>query len=371
MQMHDLRDMRMISGPGSAYAGSEVLKSFNGIGRAPEPAGVVTSIDSRFRGPSMLFFGALAGFLAFGFVLILGVINFFVKLENQEIGVTYASGRGYWPQTVSEAVHDTTSPSGRIFFAFCLIAAMCIFVSFYPYNLRNVYTGSQVVGCTSLYWMTFRQLVPGMGLVLLICVPTYPAPEAAASPGYTKEFCVALHLIGAFMMFIGYLVCELKCMDMLCFKNDTLLVEGAEKTVRQVLVGMLAFGFLLFSIAQIAIMFIAEDDTVLCCHDKWYEKGSVVNVSVHSMIHGIPTNVTLVSQITTPQVYNTAYGWALMLKIFSYGSECIAGCALLASHLAIHAFCEERNIDYGSDSLTAFEPLEDGENIDPYLDGPF
>ena len=79
--------------------------------------------------------------------------------------------------------------------------------------LRNVFTGSDMVPILGCYWSTVRQMCPPLGLLILAGVSAYPTPIAMASVGRVKLFCKFIHLVGAGMLFVGFLVCELWCLD--------------------------------------------------------------------------------------------------------------------------------------------------------------
>lgn len=153
---------------------------------------VVPEISWRFRCPTLMIAALLCGFAAFGTILILQIVEFNSKKGNVLFGLDhrYESGFGYWPPTVSESVHDSESPQGKIFYTFLLMFFLGAFLSWYPYNLRNVYTGPEMVPCLCIYWTTVRQYIPSMGCLLLIGVTTYPPPVASASPGKLYEACV-------------------------------------------------------------------------------------------------------------------------------------------------------------------------------------
>ena len=118
----------------------------------------------------------------------------------------FKSGYGYFPSTVSEMVDDPSDPAGMSFFAFEFLGAMLIFMSWYPHNLRNAYLGDVgfQIPNTPVSWTMFRQFVPPLGMMLVATVTTTPMPQASV----LQMFTVGIHLVGAEMLFGGYILVE-------------------------------------------------------------------------------------------------------------------------------------------------------------------
>uniref|UniRef100_A0A7S4QRH3 Uncharacterized protein n=2 Tax=Alexandrium monilatum TaxID=311494 RepID=A0A7S4QRH3_9DINO len=302
----------------------------------------VLAVDQRYRAPAFLIFGAGSAVLGFITISVIGVIDFHVLTRNKTLDMDYPSRNGYWPSTVSEMVHNHESPGGKLFYTFGMIAGVCIFVSQYPFHLRNVYTGDETVPGTTMYWTSFRQLVPSMGLWLLIGVNTYPTQIALSSTGHTKMFCVFLHLLGAGMLFVGYMVSELKCLGMFKFqKHRYLAIETREHRARTVLAWLILTGFVSFCVMQVLLNVVKK--LKVCCPDEWVMKGERINGE----------------RMSQPEIVNTASGTFLMIKVLSFVFEDVAGCALVLSHLAIWYYCEERHVDYGEQMLQEVHHQQD------------
>lgn len=319
-------------------------------------AHLVAELSPRFRAPALLFFGAATCILGFAFVTLIGIIEFLLLTGNKSLGIeTYPSGYGYFPATMSEMVYNQDSPGGKIFHTFGIMSGMCIFMSWYPLHLRNVYTGKhhlpllQNCGLT-IYWTTARQILPAMGLYLLIGVNTYPTPIAEASAGHTKFGCVVLHLMGAGMMFVGYLVCEMKCIGLsIEDKGPCAAIQDRERIVRRILAYIILVSFGSFCLLQVALVTVkhldmTKEDQPFCCADQWLLKGDK---------HG---DVTITDE---PQINNTASGGYLYLKIASFCSEDIAGLALVISHLVVWYYCDERQYFYGEFELEDVNDLQE------------
>lgn len=307
-------------------------------------------IAHRFRSPTLLLWGGGFGIAGFILAFVIGLMNFMTQTHNR-FGEDYPSGNGYWPSTVSEMVHDWNSPQGRIFFGFCLISAFCIFQSWYPYELRNVYTGDDKMWLCGFecYWITYRQLVPTVGLLLLICVSTVPEEVATT----TDQFSVIVHLTGAFMMFVGYIHAETKCLAM-CGRTGMvsrrfLDIEGAERKWRVAMMYIILLFFGLFCVLQV-VMGGAKTDEVMCCHDKYGpHDGSDTSVEANMRKRMV--------------LIDTASGRFLQVKMASFTSEVIAGLALISSHLVIWYYCEERYVEFGRENIRAVYDEENHEEI--------
>mmetsp|Transcript_135777 Transcript_135777/g.290356 ORF Transcript_135777/g.290356 Transcript_135777/m.290356 type:complete len:234 (-) Transcript_135777:149-850(-) len=225
-----------------------------------------------------------------------------------------------------------------------MISGACIFVSMYPYHLRNVYTGNEKVWPTSIYWTTVRQMLIPMGVWLFIGVNTYPAPLALASPGYTKLWCIALHGIGAGTVFVGYTVCEMKCLGLLGFRrrDDFLAIEGKERHVRTLLAYMIVVFFCLFATFQCLIVF-GPRYISLCCADVW---GSAGMEAMQKTQQGLVPMI-----LEQPQLLDTATGYLFLCKVASFICEDVFVMSMVFSHIAIWYYCEERHVEYGDTQL--------------------
>mmetsp|Transcript_7614 Transcript_7614/g.19423 ORF Transcript_7614/g.19423 Transcript_7614/m.19423 type:complete len:390 (-) Transcript_7614:141-1310(-) len=282
-----------------------------------------TEAMHRKRSAKMLFVGAVSGLLGFLFAFAIGLILEQTSGKKNILGEPFPSGRGYFPATVSEMVHDPSQPAGKIFFAFCFVGALFIFFSWYPTQLRNVYIGDDaVVGC-GVSWVTFRQFVPAPGMMLLSIVTTVPMAQATL----TDLFCIGLHLTGAFMLFVGYFVAEAHAVGWGPWHSSLprSLLRDSPKSIhrRKRCLTLIAFFYSIFCILQVVLSvptwFGIPDDHL----DQW---GSYAN---HT------------GQFLT----NTAQWDVKALKIISYGSEVICGVFLIVSHLVIWYYCEERHYD--------------------------
>jgi hypothetical protein len=281
----------------------------------------------------LLFFGACTCISGFVLLTLVGFLQYFYDVSNEALAEPldkeFKSGHGYWPSTVSEMVHERDSAAGRLFFTLGMITVVSIFQSWYPVHLSNVNTREHQVPYFPVEWATVRQVVPMMGLLVLIGINTYPMQEAKASVGKTKLFSVMLHLVGAGMLFLGYTLCEMKCLGIWPFSLHPTLTayfdrdeNKREFTIRQRVVIVIGIFFVLFSCCQV-VMFVSPKG-LLPTADYWIKVGEPGNKSQE------------------PQIANTASGWYLIVKIASFVFEDIAGITMVTSHLFIWYFSDER-----------------------------
>jgi len=323
----------------------DVPRTCSAVSSAPF---VAMEVPYRFRSPVLLLCGGIFGLMGFSVAFVIGLLHFFMRKTDHN-GVPYKSGNGYWPATVSEMVYSWNSPEGRIFFGFCLISALLIFQSWYPFMLRNVYTGSEALcnRCSPIYWITFRQVVPVVGLLLLICVSTVPASMAT----FSDDFAVVVHLMGAGMMFMGYIVSEMKCLELCssicsCLEGKKqakfLDIEGPERKLRKACMLTVVLFYMIFVVCQVALE--VYQDT-LCCSDE-FEEGRK-SLETYSLWYA---------------TINTASGYYLAIKIISFTSEVVSGMALIFSHIIIWYYCEERHCHYAENAI--MEVYDEENSVD-------
>lgn len=275
---------------------------------------------------ALLFFGAISGSLGFAFAFIIGVCKF-LSPSLSEFHQQFPSGYGYFPATVSEMVHDPTDPAGKVFFAFEFIAALFIFMAWYPWELRNVYTGDSatVPGFHELSWPMWRQFVPSAGMMLVATVTTTPFAQANA----LDYICISIHLTGAVMLFAGYAMVEVYTVGWGPFKQSPVtakVIGDKEKFLRKFLLNGIIFFYFTFIIFTFVILLPLPANL----NDVWE-----------------PRMVEIYSGVVVKEIIltDTASGFVLFLKIASYVSEVACGLFLISSFMVIWYFCEERHVD--------------------------
>lgn len=285
---------------------------------------------------ALLFFGALFGFFGFGFAFLIGFWKF-ISPKLSEYHEIFPSGNGYFPATVSEMVHDPKDPAGKCFFAFEFIGAFLIFMSWYPWELRNVYIGdNQAVPCSGnqLSLSMFRQFVPTIGMMLVATVTSTPFAQATK----LDYICIVIHLTGAVMLFGGYCCVEVFAIGYGPIPQNSTTkktIGEAEKAVRKFCLSGIIFWYSAFCILTVVCVLPLES---WGGHNDVWETHYTVTDSGTEM-----PEVVLV---------DTASGWVLWLKIGSYLSEVFCGLSLIASLLAIWYYCEERHSDLKDELLS-------------------
>eukprot|EP00811_Abedinium_folium_P036211 NODE_8941_length_1458_cov_4.981968.p1 GENE.NODE_8941_length_1458_cov_4.981968~~NODE_8941_length_1458_cov_4.981968.p1 ORF type:complete len:352 (-),score=82.19 NODE_8941_length_1458_cov_4.981968:271-1326(-) len=322
-------DLRTIIVPPPEQADEMCMQS--AISRSRHGHTETKELSRRYLAPSLVAVGSIIGILGFAVALGIGLYDFWHKRTNFR-GEAYSSGLGYLPATLSELVHDWQRPSGRIFFGCGLLTSILYMMSWYPFELRNAYTGSDRLDCLCgrPYLITFRQIMPVLGLMLLICVSSVPVAEA-----HGMDFLmIVVHLTGATMLFVGYSICEAKSIQVLHLSHS-------EKWARILLLVAVSVNFLAFCVLQVVMHMLSTDD-LCCCHD--------VYVSPH-----VPSGDLQQRRINFvhKMILDTASGPFFLLKIASFVTEVFAGLALFGSHLVIYHYCEERHIDFGHFELKA------------------
>jgi hypothetical protein len=293
----------------------------------------------------------------------------FMRVKDSDIGRPFPSGLGYWPMTVSESVGDRNSAAGKIFFTGCLISSLALFLSWYPYNLRNVYSGPEFFPCSPMYVCTVRQYLVPIGVLVLAGVSIWPTQAYVQDNKFGGQICLAIHLAGAGAMFVGYMLSEFICMELCGFKHaeaaelaksfdpessrsiewqnkSYLSIEGTERIWRTITISCMAFFFAMFIVFQGLLMIPTCGDIAVKpnCYDDWMQRGEWFNrTDRNGHIHE--------EMLDKAVVTNTASGMYLFFKMGSYFSECLAGIFLILSHYVIFWYCEERQVSYGDSQL--------------------
>lgn len=285
---------------------------------------------------ALLFFGGLFGFFGFAFAFLIGFWKF-ISPQLSEFHETFPSGNGYFPATVSEMVHDPKDPAGKCFFAFEFIGAFFIFMSWYPWELRNVYVGDSVTVIGSngrLSLSMFRQFVPPIGMMLVATVTSTPFAQATK----LDYICIAIHLTGAVLLFAGYCFVEVYTIGWGCIpqcESTRKTIDTAEKAVRKFCLTSIIFWYSIFCILTVVTIFPLEN---------FGGKNDVWETRYTTTPNG--------SEMPIVVLVDTASGWVLWLKIASYVSEVMCGMNLIASLLAIWYYCEERHSDLADELLS-------------------
>jgi len=286
----------------------------------------------------LLFTGAICGLVGFAFVGIIGQYHFsFGPLEVNFKGEPMASGRNFFPVSISDMVHDPNTPQGKCFFAFSMAAAMCILVSFHSYHLRNCYVGDDQ-GICGVSYLGLRSVLPPMGLILCSAVTMTPLKQATLM----EKLSTGIHGFGAGLFLSGYVVFEIQC---LCFSNIAHLdKERGEKTVRLTFVGLTVFAMAIQVLCTGVSM--NGDKFGLCCSDKWQiPTPEDIALAQNNGYPGTAINAMRAMESNTPMLLNTANETILAITIAAYWGEALSGIFMICGLLAIWWYCPERKLD--------------------------
>jgi len=295
------------------------------------------------RSVSLLFTGSICGLAGFITSAVIGVHKLcFTALKQNYLGEPFASGNNYRPLTVSEMVHDTNSPEGKAFYAFCLMGAICILVSWYSFELRNVYVGDHkgICGCLCS-WPTLRHYLPPLGMLLVACIPVVPPVNRL----FGDTLVITMHTLGAVLMIGGYCITEIHC---LFFSTNDSPDEGVhfkpgEKIVRAVLIFLSLFSGVVFQVCGI----LASKSVKWTCADIWREPTLIEVTSLMAnpnTIH-LAVEASKAMKLEHKMLYNTASKGCLVVKELEFWFEVLAGFFMILNMLAIWYYCPERMID--------------------------
>jgi len=289
----------------------------------------------RKRSTMLLFVGAMSGFFGFGFAGFLGLWGIFNgHLQNNYVGEPLQSGINYYPQTVSEMVYDPASPAGKCFFAFCMIGAICIMISNYPFHLRNAYVGDDDV-YFGVSVLSYRAMMPPIGMMLVACITTTPAAKA----DFRDKVCVMIHTFGAVIMIGGHALFELHNL-----RSPKAHTRKRERTVRYICLISCVVAMLGFEICGGLAGFLPKKG--VCCADVWRAPNITdIRAAYHAGHPGIAIQDALGYEGNKGELVNSASGVILVIKILEYWCEVFAGLFMIAGHIAIWYYSPERSLD--------------------------
>lgn len=270
------------------------------------------------------------------------------------LGKAFASGNNYRPNTVSEMVSDFGSPEGRLFFAFTVVGAIFVLMSWYPWHLQNVYLGS------SANWLNFRSICGPTGMMLVACIPVArPVDRSLAD-----KVSVSVHSLGAALAIAGYSACEFSAL--FSSRRAVALMRGRERCLR---IFFCIVALLCGAIFQLAAILTPRpeldhreaDDT---CSDVWVRptQRDLDFVNRHASSIRLSLAVPISDAIAKHRrlLYDTASGYCLLGKCLEYWFEVFSGLSMLASHFTIWYYCPERNIRWSHsappDQLDSLRP---------------
>jgi len=298
-----------------------------------------------FLGYCGFLFGAFLGF--YKQIVEEGPMNFLGERQNHS----------YFPATVSEMVYNTSSGGGKCFFAFVLIGGVCMLSSWYPWQLRNVYIGDDLIlgapwlgknnngKFRGISVLMLRQFLPPIGIMMVACIPAPPG----ANRHFTDKVSSVVHTLGAVMSIGGYAIIELytliKC-ESLPVKFDTVKAYNkgwGEWTTRMAVVICCGFSIVAF---QVFGMLCGQAEKLgICCNDVWEVPSPTELASLKTRGEGYYVEDSIAAAHGTKLLKQTASGTLMYFKLGEYWFEVLAGLFMLYSHLVIWWYCPERHID--------------------------
>lgn len=319
--------------------------------------GRIDFIDARIRQRAVIMFltGAILGLCGFLFAAFLGFHKFFYEIGTNLYGEQFER-HNYFPQTVSEMVHDPNTPAGKCFFAFMVIGAICMLMSWYPMELRNVYVGDDAKMLCCLggpSCIAMRSILPPIGMLIVACIPTTPAMQA----GFRDEVTVQIHTLGAVLMIGTYIGFESYAL----LSSRVPFHSQLEKSLRIVtllicIVG--AVGFLV--LGQVIVN---NDPDPESCWDKWLEPNATINAYAHSHDHyGTWVKNSVRWEAGKMRRYQVAMHSCLAIKVMNYVSECVAGLGMIANMLVIWVYCPERKLHLAQKTLSKIAGASETED---------
>lgn len=300
-----------------------------------------SAMESRIRqrAASLLLTGALLWLFAFSVAAVLGALKLLFEDEQTNLqGGTFSSGFNYFPMSISEMVSDPHSAAGKCFCGFCLMGAVSILTSWYPWELSNAHAGdARLLQCVS--WNVVRQFVPPIGMMLVVCLPSPPtAPVAQASAWDASS--IWLHAVGEMTMIGAFVASEI---HILAYAEKVQL-KRRERRLRWTLTSI---SFVAAIGVQLCGLLVASASNLgLCCDDVWRVPNSVDMLAAQTSGHYGTLQADIAAAEEQRRVlYDTAKASVLSLKVGAYVSEVTALLSMAACHLTIWHFCTERQMD--------------------------
>lgn len=311
---------------------------------------------NRLRSTSLLVSGACLGYCGFLMGAFLGFYKQMVE-EGPQNFLGQHQNHSYFPATVSEMVWNTSSGGGKCFFAFVLIGGICMLSSWYPWHLRNVYIGDDLMlfhgwlgndnngNPRGIRLLMLRQFLPPIGIMIVACIPAPPA----ANREFTDKVSSIVHTMGAVMSIGGYAFIELYTLmgNDLPVKFDTVKVYNkgwGEWRVRfiTVLCCLLSIG----AFQMFGVLCSQAHNLGICCEDVWeIPTKDDLDILKSSRAQGFYFEDEIAVVNHQHLLKQTASGTFVFLKLGQYWFEVLSGLFMLYSHLVIWWYCPERHID--------------------------
>lgn len=297
------------------------------------------------RAVSLLLVGSLCTFAGIVITSSVGMQKYFYGLQFNYLGEPFPSGHAYTPNTVSELVHNSESPQAKAFFAFTIVASACLLIGWYPWELRNVYTGdnTQLCCCMGPAMTSIRHYLPPIGMLMVASIPVV----ARCNRGHTDNTAALVHNMGAQLSMGGYGVAELWLL-VWAVGRTPVVVKPTERILRIVAI-LISLSF--------AVGFLVLDDytgsfEAWGCDDVWRTPTADEVRQLQGTIRTEYLAVQASEALRTKKrlLYNSATGKCLKYKAAEFWCEVLAGFFMVVDMWVIWWYAAERYIDL-DDSL--------------------
>eukprot|EP00927_Polykrikos_kofoidii_P051604 TRINITY_DN4539_c0_g1_i1.p1 TRINITY_DN4539_c0_g1~~TRINITY_DN4539_c0_g1_i1.p1 ORF type:complete len:380 (-),score=49.17 TRINITY_DN4539_c0_g1_i1:55-1194(-) len=311
--------------------------------------------QTHLKSTYLLFVGMVSGMCAFGFAGFLGIY----KYKNHDLtlslnlwGDPLKSGKSFHPMTVSEMVHDPLSEEGKVWTGFCIVGAVCILLSAYPFFLQNVYIGDDLpVPFTKTPAIYLRMFLPPTGMLLVCCITV-----TQGARDFSQKIAAGIHIMGATVMIGGYMVFEVHAL----WWSKVVTMKEKEQRIRKAIiivcgicsVGFQVCGMLLGKLNACGELCSCDSNALWSqtCTDQWViPTRADVDQAQASLHEAAYLSAGAAYERQTTLLANSASGWVLNLKQANYWFEVFAGATMLASHFVIWYYCKERHVKLDAD----------------------
>lgn len=282
--------------------------------------------------------GSICGFCGFFFATLAGQFGYMRNHDLYEacfLNERCPSNRSYHAETVSELVSgEGWDPPRLMFYSFTTIASICLIVSRYPWELRNVYVSSD-----SFYSLNaWRAILPPLGMMTVAQIPVIPRSERDT---IASVLACNVHTLGAVLFVAGY-----NAIEFITLRRLRLRLSKPELFWRFACVVASSGSMLCF--ALFGALYGRAEKLGICCGDKYEDSVTAFTnkFGVNASLGGeLRVHEHMVIQLFGKTVLvDSAKDAALLFKKIEFWSEEVAGMFILISHLLIWYYSEERHL---------------------------
>lgn len=281
----------------------------------------------RKKTASLIWMGSVFGIVGFCFAFLIGLFEYLAPIQLQ--GKGFPSGVGYFPATIAEMVHNPHEPTGKVFFGFCFTSGMFLFASWYPWELRNVYTGDDETIC-KVSWPMLRQYVSPIGYMLSVTITAKPWTQATPEDMFT----IAINQAGKVMFIFGFIICEWHTL----WVSHPNTLGNRTKAVIKTREMKLRIS-MLFWVFSLMLGFFCLGSLVA------FLPGSCPDLPKQYPWIGTYDTWSKDEKGDESHLTDTATGLFFLAKVLTYVCDSGIGLVIMYSHLLIWWFCDERHVD--------------------------